>query len=79
MIGVAAFNAIHTVNLFCCGNQRQFVDGSSATADENYIRQSILQPQSQIVQGYNNVNMPPFRFSDRQLDAIIAYMRSLNE
>ncbi|MAQ15361.1 MAG: hypothetical protein CMN30_11280 [Sandaracinus sp.] len=61
------------------GNQRQFVDGSSATADENYIRQSILQPQSQIVQGYNNVNMPPFRFSDRQLDAIIAYMRSLNE
>ena len=75
--GVAQAPAPNWKGLF--GNQRQFADGSSATADENYIRQSILQPQSQIVQGYANVNMPPFRLSDRQLDAIIAYMRSLNE
>lgn len=75
--GVAQAPAPNWKGLY--GNQRQFVDGSSTEADENYIRQSILQPQSQIVQGYANVNMPPFRFSDRQLDAIIAYMRSLNE
>jgi len=75
--GVAQQPAPNWKGLF--GNQRQFADGTSAEADENYIRQSILQPQSQIVQGYSNVNMPPFRFSDNQLDAIIAYMRSLNE
>ncbi len=75
--GVAQAPAPNWKGLF--GNTRQFADGSSATADENYIRQSILQPQSQIVQGYANVNMPPFRLSDKQLDAIIAYMRSLNE
>ena len=58
--------------------ERSFVDGTTAVADENYIRQSILQPQSQVVAGYASVNMPPFRFSDRQLDAIIAYIRSLD-
>lgn len=59
--------------------ERAFVDGSSAVADANYIRQSILQPQSQVVTGYASVNMPPFRFSDRQIDAIVAYIRSLAE
>jgi len=38
-----------------------------------------LQPQSQVVTGYASVNMPPFRFSDRQLGAIITYIRSLDD
>ncbi len=60
------------------GATRKFVDGKSQTADENYIATSIREPQSQIVSGYANVNMPPYRLSDKQIDAIIAYMRSLN-
>ena len=60
------------------GRVRHFEDGTSAVADENYIRRSILQPQEQVVEGYGNINMPPFRLSDRQLDAIIAYIRSLD-
>ena len=59
------------------GAVRPFTDGSERVADENYIRQSVLQPQSQIVAGYAAVNMPVYRFSDRQLDAVIAYIRSL--
>lgn len=60
------------------GTERVFVDGSKLVADENYIRESILQPQAQIRAGYNNVVMPPFQFVDAQVDAIIAYMKQLN-
>ncbi len=59
------------------GAQRTFVDGGTVTADENYIAESIRSPQAHIVQGYAGINMPPFRLPDRQVDAIIAYMRSL--
>ena len=61
------------------GAQRAFDGGGSAVADENYIRESILQPQANIVEGYTAVNMPPYRLSDRQIDAIIAYMQTLSE
>ena len=61
------------------GRAGSFVDGGNYTADENYIRESILQPQAHIVTGFTAVNMPPYRMSDRQIDAVIAYMRSLSE
>ena len=32
-----------------------------------------------VVTGFTAVNMPPYRMSDRQIDAVIAYMRSLSE
>ncbi len=61
------------------GSQRQFVDGTSAVADENYIRESILYPSRQLVQGYGN-NMTSFAgvLSDKQIDGVIAYMKSLS-
>jgi cytochrome c oxidase subunit 2 len=46
-------------------------------ADENYIRESVLRPQAKIVTGYTTVQMPTFVFKDDQLDAIIAYIKSL--
>ena len=75
--GVAQAPAPNWKGLF--GSARTFADGSSVEADENYIRTSILQPSSQIVSGYESINMPPYRLSDRQIDALIAYMKSLNE
>ncbi len=64
------------VNLF--GAQRAFGDGTTTVADENYIRKSILEPQSQIVAGFDGV-MPTFqgRFNDEELGAMIAYIKSL--
>jgi cytochrome c oxidase subunit 2 len=59
------------------GSERSFTDGSTKVADENYIAQSIREPQVLKVDGYGAVNMPPFRLSDRQVDAIIAFMRTL--
>lgn len=59
------------------GQTRNFEGGASVQGDENYIRQSILEPQARIVQGYTSPSMPAARFSDRQMDAVIAYIRSL--
>ena len=45
--------------------------------DENYVKESIRQPQAKIVMGYTSVIMPTFSLTDRQVDAIIAYFKTL--
>jgi cytochrome c oxidase subunit II len=54
-------------------------DGRTVTADENYIRESILDPGSKIVSGFKPV-MPTFQglVSDEQLNALVAYVKSLS-
>lgn len=54
-------------------------DGSSQKIDENYIRQSILEPSTQIVQGYPNV-MSSYagQLRDSDIDAIIAWLKTVN-
>lgn len=53
-------------------------DGRSVMADENYIRESILDPGAKIVKGFKPV-MPTFQgqVSDEQLSALVAYVKSL--
>ena len=62
------------------GHEVQLSDGSTVTVDENYIRESILQPKSKIVEGYQPV-MPTYQgiLNDRQIDGLIAYIKSLSE
>lgn len=61
------------------GKQQRLADGSAVVADENYIRESILEPAAQVVAGYEPV-MPTFqgRLSDQQIAALIAYLKSLS-
>src|SRR5580658_3591181 len=61
-------------------NQVQLEDGRKVTADENYVRESILDPSAKIVNGYKPV-MPAFQgiVSDEQLNALVAYVKSLSE
>lgn len=53
-------------------------DGRTVTADENYIRESILEPGAKIVQGFKPV-MPTFQglVNDEQLNALVDYVKSL--
>ena len=53
-------------------------DGRTVTADENYIRESILEPAAKIVRGFKPV-MPTFQgqLSDEQLNALVEYVKSL--
>lgn len=55
----------------------QPTNAGSIVADENYLRESILKPQAKIVTGYENAQMPPFVFKDAQIDALIAYIKSV--
>src|SRR5690606_35085832 len=60
------------------GEQHQLADGSSVVVDENYIRESILEPQAKVRAGFNPV-MPTFqgKLSDRQIDALINWVKTL--
>jgi cytochrome c oxidase subunit 2 len=62
------------------GSERSFADGSTAVADENYIRQSLMEPNAQVVEGFAPA-MPVFagRLDDEELNALIAYIQSLAE
>lgn len=58
--------------------KRNLKNGQSVTANENYIRESILNPGAKIVQGYNN-QMTPFAgiLTEEELSGLIEYIKSL--
>ncbi len=53
-------------------------DGRTVTADENYVRESILNPGAKIVAGFKNI-MPSFQgvVNEEQLLSLVAYIKSL--
>jgi cytochrome c oxidase subunit 2 len=59
------------------GREEQMADGSTIVADENYIRESILEPNARIVAGFEPV-MPTYqgRLSDDEIMAIIEYLKA---
>src|SRR5581483_6978559 len=60
------------------GSRVTFADGTSTIADENYIRESILNPNAHVVAGYEAI-MPSFQgqLSEEQLIQLLAYIQSL--
>ncbi len=58
--------------------RQQNTNTGPVTVDADYIRESTRQPGRQIVEGYANV-MPAFNLSDRDLDSIMAWMKSITE
>jgi cytochrome c oxidase subunit 2 len=62
------------------GKPVQLQSGSTVIADDAYIRESIVNPQAQIVAGYQPI-MPTFQglVSEEQLLQLIAYVRSLSQ
>jgi cytochrome c oxidase subunit 2 len=61
------------------GRKVLLADGTSVTADEEYLRESIYDPKAKVVKGYPAV-MPTFKgsLSPDDVGAIIAYLRSLS-
>jgi cytochrome c oxidase subunit 2 len=55
-------------------------DGRTATADDNYIRESILNPGAKVVAGFKPI-MPTFQgiVNEEQLLSLVAYVRSLSQ
>ena len=61
------------------GRQVLLADGSRVTADEDYLRESIVRPEAKVTAGYASV-MPSYQgvASEEQVGALIAYMKSLD-
>lgn len=60
------------------GTVVDFEDGTSAVVDESYVRESIVDPQAQIVAGYSDARMPTFSLSDEEVDQLVEYVRGLS-
>lgn len=56
----------------------KLVGGQTVKADEQYIRNSILNPASQVVEGFQPI-MPTFKgqVTEEQLNSLVAYIKSL--
>ena len=61
-------------------SKREYTDGTSGIADEEYLKESILYPQRKIVKGYQPV-MPSYQglLVDKEIDAIIEYIKELSK
>jgi cytochrome c oxidase subunit II len=62
------------------GQPVKLVGGETVTADDAYIRESILMPKAKIVLGYTPI-MPTFQgqLTEEQLTNVIAYIRALGK
>jgi cytochrome c oxidase subunit 2 len=60
------------------GKEVKFVGGGSAIVNDDYLRNSILNPAAQVVEGYQPI-MPTFKgqVTEEQLNALVAYIKSL--
>lgn len=61
------------------GKERVFTDGTTAVADEEYLRESIYEPRNKIVEGYNPV-MISYQgiLNDQQVNALIEFIKEQN-
>lgn len=60
------------------GSRVRLMDGREVVADENYLRESIMNPQAKVVLGYQPI-MPTFQgtVSEENLMQLIAYIKTL--
>ena len=74
--GDATARAPLLTNLY--GQTARLDSGETVKVDDNYIRQSILNPQAQIVAGYKPI-MPTFQgqLDEEQVLQLVAYIKSL--
>jgi protein SCO1 len=61
----------------CFGRKVQLADGRTVTADEAYLRESILDPATKVVAGYPSM-MPGYRgqITDAELGQLMEYLKS---
>lgn len=60
------------------GTMRRFEDGSTAVADDEYMRDSIIDPFRKLTQGYEKTMPPDYKtLSEEQIRMLVEYMKSL--
>ena len=61
------------------GHEEEMDDGQKLKFDENYIRESILEPNKHIVKGFPKGVMPTFQgqLNENELAALVEYIKEL--
>ena len=61
------------------GHEEEMDDGTKIVFDENYIRESILEPNKHIVKGFPKGVMPTFQgqLNENELSALVEYIKNL--
>jgi cytochrome c oxidase subunit II len=60
------------------GTEERIKGGTTVLVDDNYLRESIMEPNAKVVEGYEPV-MPTYsgRLKDKQVNALVDYIKSL--
>lgn len=60
------------------GKQEKLRGGATVTVDENYLRESMLQPQAKVVDGFDPI-MPTFQglLRENEIRGLVAFIKSL--
>jgi cytochrome c oxidase subunit II len=60
------------------GSEHELMDGSKVIVDENYFRESLMDPMKKVVKGYPPA-MPTYRgqLNDEEINQLIAYLKTL--
>ncbi len=61
------------------GKTETLADGTTVEVDDNYLRESILEPQAKIVRGYQPVMPAQPDITSDELDALIDFIKSQQE
>lgn len=56
----------------------ELADGTTVIADAAYIEESLADPGARVVDGYNDI-MPAYEPRPGEVDALVAYLRTLTE
>jgi cytochrome c oxidase subunit 2 len=62
------------------GKHESMADGSAVDVDENYLRESITDPQAKIVAGFKSPSVMPTyqgKLNDKELKGLVEYIKSL--
>ncbi|MGR9105787.1 MAG: cytochrome c oxidase subunit II [Gammaproteobacteria bacterium] len=58
------------------GSEQKLNDGTRVVADEDFFKESVEDPAATVIEGFAPI-MPPYKLSAEQLDALVAYAKSL--
>jgi cytochrome c oxidase subunit 2 len=59
------------------GEEAKLADGSTVEGDEEYLFESIKNPNAKIVEGYQPNAMPQYSFTDAQIADIVEYLKTV--
>lgn len=61
------------------GSEREFADGTSAVADEEYLIESIITPSEKVVDGYDDVMQPFDYLSESEIQSLVEFIKAQSD